>query len=92
MAICAHHRLRQSLFVRLGMCLAMACHLEGGLASPSSAVVRYGLVRSGNASDGVQRAFLDRLAEELVLVVGPCSAVAGLSGIVVTVHSGGGLH
>ena len=42
-AIWAHHRLRQSLLVRLGMCLAMACHLDGGLASPSS-VGRDGLV------------------------------------------------
>jgi hypothetical protein len=35
-AICAHHRLRQSLLVRLGMCFAMACHLDGGFESPSS--------------------------------------------------------
>lgn len=36
-AIWAHHRFRQSLLVRLGMCFAMACHLDGGLAPASSA-------------------------------------------------------
>jgi hypothetical protein len=52
-AICAHHRLRQSLFVRFGTCVAIACHFEGGFDAGSSA--RTGQLRArapGRAGGG----------------------------------------
>jgi hypothetical protein len=63
-AILANHLLRQSLFVRFGTCLAMACHLEGAELPGSSVAISKG---ENNNLRQRQHTFFNGGAKELVL-------------------------
>ena len=73
-AILANHRLRQSLFVLLGTCFAMACHLDGFGLSGSS-VVSYGQLSVVVLSlpDTNRQTSLYSISKELVFLRSPRS-------------------
>lgn len=69
-AIFANHLLRQSLFVLLGTCFAIACHLDGFELSGSSVCA---VSCDIDAKQTTERTLLDGLSEELVLLRCPGS-------------------